>query len=143
MDDTSIQFRLRMAQINGLKLDEAEKKSTKSLAVQALDRAINPKQKDSKGSVKSNRAAMKALHRMNPDKNYRMPDDSYHKMEQASSLIVYHKTATDSIRNGKSPSEAHDEAMKAVHDEHGQSGIDHVRGHFSELKFDQDSDENK
>ena len=79
---------------------------------------------------------MKALHRMNPDKNYRMPDDSYHKMEQASSLIVYHKTATDSIRNGKSPSEAHDEAMKAVHDEHQESILflahvkrDHVRSH--------------
>ena len=141
MDDTSIQFRLRLAQINGINLDEAEKKSTKSLAVQALDRAINPEEKESKRSVKSHRAAMKALHRMN--KNYRMPDDSYHNMEKASSLIVYHNTAVDSIRNGKSPSEAHNEAMKAVHNEHGQSGIDHVRGHFSELKFDQDSDENK
>ena len=126
MDDTSIQFRLRMAQINGIKLDEAEKKSTESLARQALDRAINPKQKDSKGS-----------------EWLKKQDDSYHNMERASALIVYHKTATDSIRNGKSPSEAHDEAMKAVHNEHGQSGIDHVRGHFSELKFDQDSDENK
>jgi hypothetical protein len=141
MDDTSIQFRLRMAQINGINLDEAEKKSTKSLAVQALDRAIDPEEKESKRSAKSHRAAMKALHRMN--KNYRMPDDSYHRMEQASSLIVYHKTATDSIRNGKSPSEAHKEAMEAVANEHGQSGIDHVRGHFSELKFDRDSDENK
>ena len=40
MDDTSIQFRLRMAQINGIKLHEAEKKSTESLARQALDQAI-------------------------------------------------------------------------------------------------------
>lgn len=126
MDDTSIQFRLRMAQINGINLDEAEKKSTKSLAVQALDRAINPKQKDSKGS-----------------EWLKKQDDSYHNMERASALTLYHDEMRNNIRNGQSSNRAHKEAMEAVANEHGQSGIDHVRGHFSELKFDRDSDENK
>ena len=107
MDDTSIQFRLRMAQINGIKLDEAQ-------------------QKDSKGS-----------------EWLKKQDDSYHNMERASALTLYHDEMRNNIRNGQSSKRAHNEAMKAVHNEHGQSGIDHVRGHFSELKFDQDSDENK
>ena len=116
MDDTSIQFRLRMAQINGINLDEADKKSTNSLAIKALNRAINPKQKDSKGS-----------------EWLKKQDDSYHNMERASALTLYHDEMRNNIRNGQSSNRAHNEAMKAVHNEHGQSGIDHIDQHYFDM----------
>ena len=96
MDDSSIQYRIRMAQINGIKLDEAKEKDWEQ-----------PKQ-----------------------------DDSYHNMERASAIQLYHDEMRNNIRNGFSSNIAHKEAMNAVKNEHGESGIDHLHGHFSDLAKD-------
>ena len=103
MDDSSIQYRIRMAQINGIKLDEAKEKDWEQ-----------PKQ-----------------------------DDSYHNMERASAIQLYHDEMRNNIRNGLPSNRAHKEAMNAVENEHGKSGIDHLHGHFSELELNRNSEENK
>jgi hypothetical protein len=101
MDDTLNQFRRRLAQINGIKLDEAK----------------------SKGPSKGPEFLKKQ-------------DDSYHNMERASVLAMYHDEMRNNIRNGLSSNIAHKEAMNTVENEHGQSGIDHLHGHFSDLAKD-------
>jgi hypothetical protein len=97
MNDTLNQFRRRLAQINGVKLDEAKSKGPEFLKKQ---------------------------------------DDSYHNMERASVLAMYHDEMRNNIRNGLSSNIAHKEAMNTVENEHGQSGIDHLHGHFSDLAKD-------
>jgi hypothetical protein len=96
MDNTLNQFRRRLAQINGIKLDEAKEKDWEP-----------PKQ-----------------------------DDSYHNMERASAIQLYHDEMRNNTRNGLPSNAAHKEAMIAVENEHGESGIDHLHGHFSDLAKD-------
>ena len=163
MDDSSIQYRIRLAQINGIKLDEAKQwhivsydygpHQSNRVRVQAHN------EKDAWNQAK--KAATKVGHK-NISHNWttreegskdeskskgpeflKKQDDSYHNMERASAIQLYHDEMRNNIRNGLSSNRAHKEAMNAVENEHGKSGIDHLHGHFSELELNRNSEENK
>jgi hypothetical protein len=107
MDDTLNQFRRRLAQINGVKLNEAP------LTKRALGRAVQKRQE--------------LLYKQHVEK---MNKEG---MERSSAIQLYHDEMRNNTRNGLSGFHAHKEAMKAVENEHGKSGIVHLHRHFNEI----------
>jgi hypothetical protein len=185
MDDSSIQYRIRLAQINGIKLDEAfsdehldvlRNTPGKTLGdkfdhlgkdkaedlIQKIKRErtqnINAGQSSYKNlmhhdlAIGAHGAWVRIQQKQKADKldeakekDWEQPkqDDSYHNMERAAAIQLYHDEMRNNTRNGLSSNRAHKEAMNAVENEHGKSGIDHLHGHFSELELNRNSEENK